>query len=141
MVKTVTSAVTATHSQGRALPAFHGVSSALTTGAWGSIATASPTGPASAALVAWHRVATLPTLMGASSTVSQNSATSRRDSRKRPLSVATAACSRGPNAPAGTSTGSVARVVAPQAGQASRCNRCSVTTARSGGSSVTWCGT
>lgn len=139
--KTVTSAVTATHSQGRTLPSFQGVSSALTTGACGSVATASATGAASAALVAWHSVSTLPTDRGASSTVSLSSTTSRHESRNRPLSVATVACRRGPNAPAGASAGSVARVVAPQAGHTSRCNRCSVTTARSGGNSVTWWGT
>src|SRR5207249_1704169 len=42
--KTVTSAVTATHSQGRAFPSFQGVSSALITGAFGSVATAWATG-------------------------------------------------------------------------------------------------
>jgi hypothetical protein len=138
---TVTSAVTATHSHGRAFPAFHGVSSALTTGAAGSVATAAATGVASAALVAWHNVPTLPTLSGASRTVSLTSAISRHDSRNRPLSVATVACIRGPKAPAGTSAGSVARVVAPQRAQATRCKRCSLTTARTGGSSVTWCAT
>lgn len=139
--KTVTSAVTATHSQGRAVPSFQEVSSALTTAAAGSVATASATGAASALLVAWHRVVTLPTLSGASSTVSLSSAISRHERRNRPLSVATVACIRGPNAPGGTSSGSVARVVAPQPRHATRCNRCSVTTARTDGSSVTWCAT
>src|SRR4051812_49032963 len=101
--KTVSSAVTATHSQGRALPSFQGASSALTTGAARRVATAAATGAASAALVAWHRLVTLPTLSGAASTVSLNSATSRHESRNRPRSVATVACSRGPaDVPAGT---------------------------------------
>jgi len=50
---------------------------------------------------------------------------------------ATAACRRGPKAPRGTSGGSSARVVAPQAGQRSRCSRCSLRSTAVGGSSAT----
>jgi len=72
--------------------------------------------------------------------VPHTSATCRRLRRYWPLKTATVACSRGPKAPAGTSGGSVARVARPQAGHVTRCSRCSVTSARTTGSSVTWCG-
>src|SRR5438105_3742027 len=58
ITKTVTSAVTATHNQGRTFPAFQGVSSAFTTGASGSVAPAAATGAASATQSSWSRCAT-----------------------------------------------------------------------------------
>jgi len=63
---------------------------------------------------------------------------SRRETRFLTASVATAACRRGPKAPAGSSAGSSARVQAAQTGQRSRCSRCSVTVTAIGGSSETW---
>ena len=64
-----------------------------------------------------------------------SSTVSRRETRFLTASVATAACRRGPKAPAGSSA---ARVSAAQAGQRSRCSRCSVTVTAIGGSSETW---
>ncbi len=67
-----------------------------------------------------------------------SSTLSRRETRLRTASVATAACKPGPKAERGTPAGSSARVWAAQAGQRSRCRRCSVTVTAIGGSSQTW---
>ena len=67
-----------------------------------------------------------------------SSTVSRRETRLRIASVATAASMRGPKAPAGTSAGSSARIASPQSGQRRRCRRCSVTSTAISGSSVTW---
>ena len=67
-----------------------------------------------------------------------SSVASRRETRFLTDSVAIAASSRGPKAPAGTSGGSSARVVRPQSGQRRRWSRCSLRMTAIGGSSATW---
>ena len=93
-------------------------------------------GSASASPVRCTIASTVPVDRSTPNSSLTSSTRSRLETRLRTESVATAASSRGPNAPAGTPAGSSARVIWPQPGQQTRWSRCSVTTTLIGGSSA-----
>ncbi len=137
IVKTAASPVATTHSHAVRSACSQRVSSALTTGDAGSVAPTAATGPARARAVARHSPATLPGGQGRI----QQCATHVRHLALAcwywPCSTATIACRRGPKARAGT-TPAALPALWRHGGHRTRCSRCSVTTARTGGSSVTW---
>jgi hypothetical protein len=78
----------------------------------------------------------VPALIRAPKSSSTSSTTSRRLTRLRAESTATAACKRAPNALPATCRGSSARLISPQPGHRTRCARCSTTTVEMTGSSL-----
>jgi hypothetical protein len=137
--KTVTHAVTATHSHAFLRACRQLVSSRCATRCSRTCSRACCTAAASAWLTWAFSLLMLPSDTSTPNTSPRSCCTSRLDSRYWPASRATSAISRGPKAPLGTPSGNCAWVKHSHLSHHPECCWYSVTWGFTGGISTTWC--